>query len=81
MIKVTYITHACLLVKVRGVNIITDPWLLGPSWGNSLWHFPPNKIDLKDLPCPDVIFFSHGHEDHYHRPTIKSFPKSGLMQK
>ena len=75
MIKVTYITHACLLVKVRGVNIITDPWLLGPSWGNSLWHFPPNKIDLKDLPCPDVIFFSHGHEDHYHRPTIKSFPK------
>lgn len=78
MIKVTYITHACLLVKVKDVNIITDPWLLGPSWGNSLWHFPPNKINLKDLPCPDIIFFSHGHEDHYHRPTIKSFPKKWL---
>ena len=50
MIKITYITHACLLVKVKDVNIITDPWLLGPSWGNSLWHFPPNKINLKLLP-------------------------------
>ena len=78
MIKVTYITHACLLVKIKDVNIITDPWLLGPSWGNALWHFPPNKINIKELPSPDIIFFSHGHEDHYHRPTIQAFPKKWL---
>lgn len=75
MMKITYITHACILIRVNNLNILTDPWLVGPSWSNSLWHFPSNKLHPAQLPVPDIIFFSHGHEDHYHKPTIKTFPK------
>ena len=73
--KVTYITHACLLIEIENVKIITDPWLIGPAWGNSLWHFPNHNYSPKNLPIPDIIYFSHGHDDHFHDETINNFPK------
>ncbi len=79
--KITYITHACILIEVDGKKIITDPWLVGPSWGGSLWHFPTHKFTPKNLPTPDIIFFSHGHDDHFHEPTIKKFPKKWFKAK
>ena len=74
--KITYITHACLLIEINGTKILTDPWLKGPCWGGSLWHFPMHKYSIKDIPKPDYIFFSHGHDDHFHQETINSFPSS-----
>ena len=74
--KVTYITHACILLDLDGIKILTDPWLVGPCWGGDLWHFPTHKYSPKKLPKPDIIFFSHGHDDHYHEETLKKFPKS-----
>lgn len=74
--KITYITHACLLIEIDNIKILTDPWLIGPSWGGSLWHFPMHKYSIKDIPKPDYIFFSHGHDDHFHEETINSFPSS-----
>ena len=74
--KITYITHACLLIEADGKKILTDPWLKGPCWGGSLWHFPTHNYTIKKLPKPDYIFFSHGHDDHFHEETIKSFPAS-----
>ena len=73
--KATYITHACILLDLDGLKILTDPWLVGPCWGGDLWHFPTHKYTPKNLPKPDIIFFSHGHEDHYHEETLKNFPK------
>ncbi len=74
--KITYITHACLLIEVDGKKILTDPWLEGPCWGGSLWHFPTHNYTIKKIPKPDYIFFSHGHDDHFHEETINSFPSS-----
>ena len=54
--KITYITHACILIEVDGKKIITDPWLVGPSWGGSLWHFPTHKFTPKNL------HFRHNHK-------------------
>jgi len=79
--KITYITHACLLIEVGKIKIITDPWLVGPSWGGTLWHFPMHNFTPKKLPVPDFIFFSHGHDDHFHEDTIKTFPKSWFKAK
>lgn len=76
--KITYITHACLFIKVGKINIITDPWLIGPSWGGTLWHYPENKFLPKNLPVPDIIYFSHGHDDHFHENSINNFPSSWL---
>ena len=74
--KITYITHASVLIDLDGFKILTDPWLIGPSWGGSLWHFPMHKFTPKNLPEPDIIYFSHGHDDHFHNETINNFPKS-----
>jgi|TARA_B110000261_G_C13091917_1_gene360232 UDP-MurNAc hydroxylase len=79
--KITYITHACLLIEIQGIKILTDPWLKGPSWGGSLWHYPTHNYTIKKIPKPDYIFFSHGHDDHFHEETIKAFPKSWLSTK
>jgi hypothetical protein len=73
--KITYITHACLLIEINKIKIITDPWLTGPSWGGSLWHYPAHNYTPSNLPTPDIIFFSHGHDDHFHEQTISNFPK------
>ena len=74
--KITYITHASVLIELDKFKIITDPWLVGPSWGGSLWHFPTHNFTPQNLPVPDIIYFSHGHDDHFHEETIKQFPKS-----
>ena len=74
--KITYITHACLLVEIGKLKILTDPWLVGPCWGGTLWHYPTHNYTPKNLPKPDIIFFSHGHDDHFHFETINNFPKS-----
>ena len=79
--KITYITHACLLIEIKGIKILTDPWLKGPCWGGSLWHYPTHNYTIKKIPKPDYIFFSHGHDDHFHEDTIKTFPKSWLSTK
>lgn len=74
--KITYITHACLLIETNGLKILTDPWLIGPCWGGTLWHYPTHKYNTTNLPVPDIIYYSHGHDDHYHHPTMKTFPNS-----
>ena len=79
--KVTYLTHACLLIEVNKIKIITDPWLTGPSWGGSLWHYPTHNYTPSNLPTPDIIFFSHGHDDHFHEETISNFPKKWFQAK
>ena len=60
----------------KGLKILTDPWLIGPCWGGSLWHYPTHSFTPKNLPRPDIIFYSHGHDDHFHEETINNFPKS-----
>ena len=70
--KITYLTHACLLIEINKLKIITDPWLVGPSWGGSLWHYPTHNYTPSNLPVPDIIFFSHGHDDHFHEETIRN---------
>ena len=41
--KVSYITHACVLLEAGGVKLLMDPWLVGPCWGGNLWHYPPPR--------------------------------------
>ncbi len=34
--KITYVTHSCIMVEIANTVILTDPWLTGPSWGGDL---------------------------------------------
>ena len=70
-IKITYLCHACLLLEIDGIRIITDPWLVGPCWANNIWQYPPALILPEEISDIDYIYISHGHEDHLHSETLK----------
>ncbi|HVO83024.1 MAG TPA: metal-dependent hydrolase [Syntrophobacteria bacterium] len=53
-VKVTWYSHACILIRSGDVNLLVDPFLTG----NPL---APVKAD--QVPA-DYIFVSHGHGDH-----------------
>lgn len=68
--KIEYLTHASVLIESGGVRLVTDPWLVGPSWGGNLWHFPPPICAPEQLPKLDYIYFSHAHDDHFHPESV-----------
>lgn len=68
--KITYITHACVLVEVGGVRILMDPWLAGPCWGGNIWSYPPAKVWPEDFSNIDYVYLSHAHDDHLHAESV-----------
>src|SRR5687768_7508269 len=55
--EVTKIGHCCLLIKTKGVAILTDP---------GAWSVAQN--DIKGI---DIIVITHEHADHFHLDSLK----------
>ena len=73
--KITHVGHASILVEVDGIRILSDPWWRGPCFGAQWWIYPqPHLATLKDNRV-DYIYISHGHHDHFHPGTLKSFDR------
>lgn len=72
--KITYITHACLLIEIQGIRILTDPWLVGSCWAGAHWHYPPPKRTPESFTNIDFLYFSHAHEDHFQMESINRLP-------
>ena len=72
--KITYITHACLLIEIQGKKILTDPWLVGSCWAGAHWHYPPPKRTPESFTDIDFLYFSHAHEDHFQMESINRLP-------
>src|SRR5262245_17676679 len=72
--KVTYISHACLLIDTGTLLIATDPWFEGPAYCRQ-WHVFPRPIDPSVVEAASVLLISHGHEDHMHEPTLRRICK------
>lgn len=53
-IKVTWYSHACLLIQTDDANLLVDPFLTGN---------PLAPVEADQVPA-DYIFVSHGHGDH-----------------
>lgn len=72
-----WLGHATALLRVGGLNILTDPVLserIGPGMGRLRVGIPrlaPVPIDPEDLPRIDVILLSHAHFDHLDKPTLR----------
>jgi hypothetical protein len=72
--KITFVGHAAILIETRGLRILSDPWWQGPCFGNEWWIYP--RPDLRAVEGKiDYIYISHGHADHFHRGTLRRFPK------
>ena len=74
--RTTFVGHASLLVEANGLSILSDPWWQGPCFGAQWWVYPaPYLTAVKDRKI-DYIYISHGHHDHLHPGTLKSFDRS-----
>jgi hypothetical protein len=68
--KVTYISHACLLIDTGKTLIATDPWFDGPAFCDQ-WNVFPKPVGSGAAEAASVYLISHPHEDHLHEPTLR----------
>jgi L-ascorbate metabolism protein UlaG (beta-lactamase superfamily) len=71
-LRVTYVGHATVLIEIAGIRILTDPFLrstLGPLQR----HGPAPDAEALEV---DAVVISHGHRDHFDRPSLESLPGS-----
>jgi L-ascorbate metabolism protein UlaG (beta-lactamase superfamily) len=73
--RVWWLGHATVLLRLGGINIITDPQLseraspfsfVGPK------RFVAAPSDVPHLPKIDVLLISHNHYDHLDAPTVRA---------
>lgn len=68
-VQCTWVGHACALLQLQGVTLLTDPVLGGRCsplpFAGPLRVVPPG-LDLFDerSPRPDAVLISHNHYDH-----------------
>ena len=76
--KLTYVSHACLLLESQKTGkVLTDPWF-GSAYLNQ-WHVFPKPIDTSFIKDVNHIVLTHGHEDHLHIPTLQLMNKKAKV--
>jgi hypothetical protein len=75
-VKTDFIGHASIVVECSGTSILMDPWLSGKIFNNSWTLRPEPVLDPALLDRIDYLWISHEHPDHFHFPTLGSFPDS-----
>lgn len=74
--NITFLAHACIEIRLGGVAIVTDPWLLGPAFTRGWWlSMEPPPDALQRVAAADAIYISHAHPDHMNIPTLKEVVK------
>lgn len=70
----TWLGHACFLIRIGGRTVLTDPYLT--TWASPVPGFGPRRyagtgIPLNRLPPIDLILLSHNHYDHLDAPALR----------
>jgi len=76
--RVIFLGHACYLVEIDGVRILTDPWLTDPIFEGLVERDPPLGFSVADLPGVDAIALTHAHLDHFNAPTLAALSDKSL---
>lgn len=74
--KFLFIAHGCLLVESHSTRVLTDPWLEGPCFYASGWHYPLPSHTVSTLPDVDYIYITHEHQDHFHPESLQKFDRA-----
>lgn len=73
--KVQFLKSATVLIKAKGVKILTDPWFVDGEYYGSWAHYPPYEFDPATFADLDFIYISHIHPDHLSRRTMALLPQ------
>lgn len=69
-LSVTFLKHASILIRDRGVPLIVDP-IFGRV-APTITDFTPLSFDPADMPRPEYILITHGHLDHLDLASLKA---------
>ena len=64
-LKISFVNHACLLIKTDSLSLVTDPWIIGSAFSTG-WFltYKTKKKDIKKIINSEFVFISHSHPDH-----------------
>ncbi|MGH8445945.1 MAG: MBL fold metallo-hydrolase [Solimonas sp.] len=78
-----WLGHACVLLRLAGKWVLTDPVLFGRASPLS-FAGPERKIPaaatVDALPPIDIVLVSHNHYDHLDRPTIRALARRAARE-
>lgn len=60
-LTVTRVAHACQLIEIGDLRILTDPWFTQTA---AYYQGEPIACDVAALGCLDALVISHDHYDH-----------------
>ena len=70
-IKISFISHACLIIETEDFSFATDPWVIGFAFASGWWLTnKPAKDWEEKLNSVDFIYISHNHSDHLNQFTL-----------
>ena len=81
--EATLVNHSTFLIRVHGVNILTDPvWSerTSPVTFAGPVRYRPAGIEWDKLPKVDVVLITHDHYDHLDLETIRKLNERFLPQ-
>ncbi|WP_427159570.1 MBL fold metallo-hydrolase [Aliinostoc sp. HNIBRCY26] len=73
--RVTICGHAALYIETIDQRILLDPCFADELVGGTLTYYPGRVFNLDKLPDLTAIVVTHGHFDHFHRPTLEQLPR------
>lgn len=68
-LSVTFIKHACVLIKDYNRHLLVDPVYSKIFW--FIKDFTPMEFDRDIMPKPDHVLITHGHYDHLDTSTLE----------
>jgi len=72
-LSITFIKHACVMIKDLEQYILVDPLFFRLPY---LKDFTPLTSDIKKMPQPDHVLVTHGHRDHMDKPSLASLKRN-----
>ena len=75
--SVTFIKHACVMIKDLDQYILVDPVFFGLPF---VKDYPPLAFDIRAMPAPTHVLITHGHYDHLDQRTLAALdPKTHVI--
>lgn len=77
--KFKFLGHACVLIELESLSIITDPWFKRSIHHNTFYQVPevikPTQEEISKI---KFIHLSHIHRDHFCAESLQVFDKNSV---